>query len=456
MENQTQHHNLLLKVECVLASLFKKGWMIITIIIICGIGFDVFKTLTYSPKYVSNMQAALKLEQNTYSQLENAQSYVKTLDYIFNGQVVKDYIKDQMQVDDVNYTCVVVSQNNTNIVNVQVSAPTKREAYYALEYLTNWYVANATNYHLEYELDILEKGQLNEVPAILNVHSNNFKKGAMIGIGIVAIMAICIYLKPTVKVADEIEKQVDCRLFAKIPKEKKGHGRRRKEAILITSLKTSFAYKEAIKKLRNRVETSAKKHQYQTFMITSSVENEGKSSIAANLALSLSKNDHHVLLIDADLKKPSLHKIFSLNNERCLNNYLNGRQSWQDQVTYLEKSNLFVISSLQDVVNSEDLLQARLETLINEAKKEFDFIIVDTTPAYGISEPAIINQWVDASLLVIKQNEASITTINETISRIVAAKNNLIGCIFNASVTDFTKNQKLYGYRYGYNRYNRR
>ena len=79
---------------------------------------------------------------------------------------------------------------------------------------------------------------------------------------------------------------------------------------------------------------------------------------------------------------------------------------------------------------------------------------MDVNPA--ANEPLIINEWVDASLLVVKQNEATLPLINETITRIVQSRNNLIGCIYNSSVADISKNQKIYGYRYGYNRYNRR
>ena len=456
MNNQKQNNDLLQKIECTAASLVKKSGILFIWILVCAIGVDVFKTLTYAPEYMSTMQAALVLEENTYSQLEQAQSYITTLDYIFNGQVVKDYIKEKMNVDDVEYTCNVSSQNQTNIVNISVTAPTKREAYYSLEYLTEWYVNNAAQYHLSYELDVLQRSQLNESPVVANGHFRNLRLGVIISFVFILIYAFIIYLRPTVKTANDIEKQADCRLFARIPKEHKKHGRYRKDAILITSLKTSFAYKEAVKKLRSRIESSAEKHGYRTFMITSSVENEGKSSIAANLALSLSQNQHKVLIIDGDIRKPSLHKIFQIRTDRSINQYLEGKQSWESQIDYLEKQNLSVLCAKQDLENSEKLIQDRLKGLIEEAKKEFDLVIIDTSPAYGINEPLIINEWVDASLLVVKQNEAPLTLINETITRIVQAKNNLIGCIYNSSVADLNRNRKIYGYRYGYNRYSRR
>lgn len=68
----------------------------------------------------------------------------------------------------------------------------------------------------------------------------------------------------------------------------------------------------------------------------------------------------------------------------------------------------------------------------------------------------MINRLVDASFLVVKQNEATISHINEVISRLVQAKNNLIGCIYNASIYEMNQGSMVYGYRYGYNHYNRK
>lgn len=190
--------------------------------------------------------------------------------------------------------------------------------------------------------------------------------------------------------------------------------------------------------------------------MTSTLENEGKSSIAANLALSLAKNDHTVLLIDADIRKPSIHKIFECSNTtQNLNNYLEGNATWDQQVTYL-KENLFLMCAKQDLDNASELLgSTEMANLIKRTSQVFDYVIIDTSPTYGLNEPLELNEMVDASLLVIKQDEATVNMINETINRLVSVKNNLIGCIYNASVADFTKQRMTYGYRYGYNRYTR-
>lgn len=452
-----RNNDLLFFISCILSCILRKLGIIVICLLVSGMGLDIYRTLTYRPQYRASMSAALKLEQNTYSQLQAASSYITTLEYILNGQVVKNEIMEKMDTDSLDMHCYVTSQNNTNIVSIQVISPTKKEAYYSLKYLIDWYKNNAEKYHLSYQMDVLEKETLNDTAINLNSHFHNFKWGVIYcAVALFVFLSLYIYLRSTIKNAADIERYLDCRLFSKIPKEKKSKKRKKhKDAILVTSLKTSFAYKEAVKKLRNRFEVSSSKHGYKTVMITSSVENEGKSTIAANLALSLCKNNKKVLLIDADLRKPSLHKIFSIKTSKTLNHYLKGQATWQSQIQYLNTHHLCVLCARQELKDTEVILQ-RMYDLICEAKNEFDYIIIDSSPAYGINEPILMNEWADASFLVVKQNEASVQVINETIARLVQAKNNLIGCIYNSSILDFTQSNKVYGYRYGYSYYSRR
>ena len=191
-------------------------------------------------------------------------------------------------------------------------------------------------------------------------------------------------------------------------------------------------------------------------MITSTVENEGKSTVAANLALSLARSHYKVLLIDGDLKKPAVHKIFSITKDTTINRYFSKEATWQSQVNFLENYQLSVLCADQDLNLDEKVLETQLAQLIKEAKSQFDYIIIDAAPTLGLDEPLVINRLVDASFLVVKQNEATISHINEVISRLVQAKNNLIGCIYNASIYEMNQGNMVYGYRYGYNHYNRK
>lgn len=452
----SKNNALVLQISLMISYIIKKIGLLALCLVISGVGFDIFKTLTYQPQYMASMQAALKSSQNTYSQLEQTETYTKTLQYIFNGQVVKNEIKSKLNLETVNMNCQIVSQSGQNIVTIQVIAPTKKEAYYSLKCIKDWYQNNGEKYHLTYELNVLQDITLNESPIAINSHFRNFRSGVLYcGILLLVLIGFIVYFRQDIKKASDIEKMLDCRLFAKIPRERKKM-RRRKTAVLMTSLTTSFYYKEAIKKLRNRFELSAKKHGYQTIMITSTVENEGKSTVAANLALSLARSHYKVLLIDGDLKKPAVHKIFSITKDTTINRYFSKEATWQSQVNFLENYQLSVLCADQDLNLDEKVLETQLAQLIKEAKSQFDYIIIDAAPTLGLDEPLVINRLVDASFLVVKQNEATISHINEVISRLVQAKNNLIGCIYNASIYEMNQGSMVYGYRYGYNHYNRK
>lgn len=115
-----------------------------------------------------------------------------------------------------------------------------------------------------------------------------------------------------------------------------------------------------MKKLRSRIEESSRKHGYQSIMVTSVMENEGKSSIAANLAVSLAKGGHHVLMIDADIRKPSLHRILNMETVHSLNAALQGKD-WKEEVVHSERFHMDVLCSSQDLENGGEAAGQRTD-----------------------------------------------------------------------------------------------
>ena len=456
-ENRTSR-DLIMKLACMISYVLKRWKLIVLIALIGAMGFDTVRTLMYHPRYQASVSATLGSEQNTYSQLDTTQAYIRSLSYIFNGQNVQSYLQERLGNEDSTLTCSVNSVNDTNVVNISVQADTRRDAWFGLQYVLDWYRTNGDKYHFNYDLNVTQTNPISEAPVSANSHVRNLMMGGIGGgVFIAAVLLLLAYFSDTIKTPAEITTRIDCRMLARLPKEHKRRGirfwKKNREALLITSLKTSFRYKEAVKKLRSRIEESSRKHGYQTIMVTSVMENEGKSSIAANLAISLAKGGHHVLMIDADIRKPSLDRILNMETEHSLNAALSGKD-WKKEVMHSERFHMDVLCSTQDLENAEKLLSSeQMEKLFEEAKQSYEFVIVDTSPAAGLSDPLIISEHCDASLLVIRQNLAGARRINDTIDRLVTVRNNLIGCIYNGAVFDPLSEQKAYGYRYRYNRY---
>ena len=126
MDNK-QNDNLIVKLTCVFLDVVNKWQIIVIITFLSMIGYDVYKTLTFQPLYGHSMQVALVQDDNTYSQLEDARAYIKTLDYILNGDVAKNYAMEKMNVKQLDMSCSVTSQDNSNVAVITVTSPTKRE-----------------------------------------------------------------------------------------------------------------------------------------------------------------------------------------------------------------------------------------------------------------------------------------------------------------------------------------
>lgn len=454
MENNVQNENLLTIVKCIIKDILQRWILIVAVMIVFGSVFDFMKTVTYVPQYGTSMTATLSGGEDTFKNIDKVQSYVNTLDYLMNSNNAKSYVKKKMPISKTTYKAEVTLKQ-ANVVKIKVTADTKREAYFSIKLLNDWYRENTERYSFPYNITVLKESKVSTKPVNPNSHIKNFLIGA-VGSGFVlsCLLGLYFFLRDTIKSEEEVENKLDTRLYAKLPFEvKKREDVRNKKVILITSLKTSFFFRESMNKLRSKVEASSDKHGYKSFMITSAYENEGKSSVAANLALALAKNGRKVVLVDADFNKPAVFKIFDLDGSKSLNKAIEGTSSWRSQVVS-DRSGLDLLPCSQDSLKSEILTNSKkLDEIMKELREEYDFVIVDTCPAYLLNEPMAMNELVDATLFIVRQDYATSDVINETVKRLTYVKDNVLGVVFKNVVSVGNKGTNNYNNRYGYNKY---
>lgn len=208
---------------------------------------------------------------------------------------------------------------------------------------------------------------------------------------------------------------------------------------------------EQFRLLRTRVKALSKDFKLRTILITSALPGEGKTTVAANLAGSLSRIEGlRVLLVDFDLRHPSLHTIFGVEAGLQRPSALEGEVPWQDAI-YRLNAGLDVLFGFHQLEEPDRLLQGtRLEKLIEEVKAEYDVVILDSAPMLAVADTHSLVPLVDCGLFVINADTTPIGAAKEALSML---RDKVAGCVVNRVThlksEDYYRNSG-YGYGYGY------
>jgi len=172
-----------------------------------------------------------------------------------------------------------------------------------------------------------------------------------------------------------------------------------------------------------------------TLLVTSTFPEEGKTTMASNLAISIAQGfDEHVLLVDADLRKPSLHEIFSLKQNYGLVGFLENGNRLTEVLQKSGIQNLTILPSGKPPENPSKLIaSAKMHQLIEDIKARYEdrFIIFDSTPLQQTSEPTILAKQVDGILLVVHAGKTDRELVKKTVD--ILGKDKILGVIFNHS-----------------------
>ena len=190
---------------------------------------------------------------------------------------------------------------------------------------------------------------------------------------------------------------------------------------------------EAFRSLRTSVLLSTPDRPPSSVLVTSAQPAEGKTTVACNLAISLAQLGHRVLLVDADLRVPSLHKLFGIGESLGLVSYLTGQQDWRIAVHPSGSPGLDVLVCGPVPPNPSELLSSQsMGTLIRSAVAEYKFVILDSSPMLALADSRILAPLVNGVLLVVKCRTTSREHLQHAQSGIRSVDGNLIGVVLNS------------------------
>ena len=217
-----------------------------------------------------------------------------------------------------------------------------------------------------------------------------------------------------------------------------------------------FAVVEAYKAIRTNITFLLSSKDSKVFGVTSAEAGEGKSTTAVNMAIAFSQLGDKVLLIDADMRKSSIHKKLKIENNIGLSNVLAGFNKYTETLVHINDT-LDVITAGQVPPNPSELLgSARFKELVETTGKEYSYVIIDTPPMDVVTDALVIAPHTAGLVLVVKDQVTPTDSIGRAIEAAKFANINLLGAIMNAANP---KNSTRYRYRsygakkYGYLKY---
>lgn len=214
-------------------------------------------------------------------------------------------------------------------------------------------------------------------------------------------------------------------------------------------------YEEAIRTLRNSILLSDFDRQFKTLLVTSASPSEGKSTIAIHLAVAHAQH-HRTLLIDGDLRRPSVHKRFGFANDTGLSDVLAESKPWQSALVSPDgMGNLDVLPAGAVSRRAADLIGRGLERILEEAARTYDLIILDAPPLLGFPEPLQMAAAADGVIIVARAGQTSRRGVSSVISTLHRVRANVVGLVLNEVHREISNSYYYYGY-YGkyYRHYN--
>lgn len=434
----------------------KNLYAIICIAISAGLIAYIFLLKSQTPVYTvqaTYVVTATGYNNSAIQNLNTANEVAYNFSRIVTSSEMSSIIAKEMGDGRVGGTISANIVEETNLLQVRVTSDDPRRAFLIIRSIMNNQKMILNYLSDRVRLSVLVSPDVPERASGLGNPTRRAVQVSLIALALLlALTAVLSYLRDTIRSSKDIENKLDINCLGTIGHEEKIRTRSKKsmQSMLITRPTVSFPYTESIHRISRKIRNRMHKDGSKILMVTSVTENEGKSTVISNLALSLSAAGRKVLLMDLDMRKPSLYKIFEVEDTQidALGKVLNGESGTGDLVQVLSKENLCVIFNTKEYSRSTELLSGeRLKVLLEYLRDRFDYILIDTPPMQTVADAEVIAGVADASLLVIREHQVPVPALLEALDGLRDSNAKPIGCVLNDSYGDI--GESLGGYQYG-------
>lgn len=439
----------------------KKHWYIIAVLAgICCVGFTLYSYAAYTPQYTAAATFTVTPKGDSLSAYTSissnasTQQLEKTFPYIITSAPLTRVVAEDLGLSDVPGTLTATAVEDTNLFTITVTSSNYETAYNVLKSVINNYPSVAEYVVGATDLVLVVPPSASSTP----INPISYREKALIGTAVGALLGLLIVfflenLNHTVRHPDEIRKLLNNQRLGSIVKVVKKKSSHSTGSLTIDDAHTDPRFKESVFSIRNKIIKLCADQKINSVMVASTTTNEGKTTVAANLAIALAKKHYRTVIIDCDLRNPTVRQQLNIPESCSLGivGVITGTCSLQDAIVKTKKNGLYVLPGTIPVNNASELMGSKqLADLVAALEKIFDYVVIDAPPVGIVSDALEMKDYVGGLVFVVRQDYAKVSKILDSISLFGYSKIKILGCIFN--MASGVLSTRGYG-RYGYNSY---
>lgn len=442
-----------------LRALKKMRFAALGLVLAGAVLMTLYSYLSYSPVYEVSTSFTVRIINPLYSNAvgynsQTAEQMEKTFPYILSSNALKTSVKEYLGVSSLPSVTASVTKG-TNVFTLKVRGDDPEYIYKVLSAVIECYPDVAEYVLGPTEMILISEAVVPSAP----VNSVNYVRSAVLGgaAGFAVSAAIAIFLavmSNTVTDEESLKRLLNIPCLGTVPAVKTVGKDKRP---LITGGDHKHGFADAVNMTRIRLEKELEAKNKKVVLISSALPSEGKTTVAVNLAAAVAQKGKRVLLVDCDLRNPSVAGAFGMENGTGLAEYLEKKIQMQSIIKTSGVKNLFVVTagaaSGEDTV--ELLSDIGFRVMIDSCKGVFDLIILDTPPCGILADASDLAGVAESAVIVVRRDYASKGQILDGVMILNDSKMDVVGCVLNgAGSGDSYGYYSYYSYgKYGYGRY---
>jgi capsular exopolysaccharide synthesis family protein len=425
--------------------LIRNLWAILIGALAVAMLVNVYYSFTYERTYTTTATFVVTSKSSgnyVYKNLSSAQTMADTLSNILNSSVLKTEVCRDLGVSELNAQCSASVIDETNLLNLSVTADSPQNAYKIIRSIMKTYSSLAGYVSADIVMTVLKQPAIPTGADSRSSAMAQAKKWFVYSFLLFAVLfGILSCYHDTIKSEKAMTEKLDAKTLGTIYHERRYKTllsalKKHRSGILISDVTTSFEYVERFKKITARILTQGrtKVKNPKVILVTSASDGEGRTTVASNIAITLAHQSGHVLLIDGDMRKPEVAKLFGT---KCaagcsIADLAKGNATIDEALLPSGTDGLWLIAGGRPNRNSTDLIASQeMKNVMKQLRQRMDYIVIDTPSMMAAPDAEAFGELADISVLVVKYDDMLAEDLNDAIDSLKDTNAKLAGCILN-------------------------